>query len=178
MDIETTRTYETMEREESEETEEFYKEDNPTMTEIKPILTRKEKWAEYMRKYRQEQNQNNTMRIFKVMTMLEDLKKELTREIKKDTASILARIEKSEASNEAHKEKKEERTVEAVTPPMFKIFLKIDGEVTAWDIEEIQMLNQEIINAKIEKNYTLSPTERARYNKCNSHGKIILLLTR
>jgi hypothetical protein len=81
MDNETIRTYETMEREaEPADTEELYKkefydDEYETMPDRsseaeKPILTKKEKWNNYMRKYQQEQKQNNTTRIFKVMALL------------------------------------------------------------------------------------------------------------
>jgi hypothetical protein len=105
--------------------------------------------------------------------MLEDLKKELTREIKKDTASILARIEETKAQETEAVKKKEE----PATPPQAKISLKINGEITEWEIMDIQQLLQEIIEDRVKRNYPALSAERLKYNKCNNYGKIILLLT-
>jgi hypothetical protein len=49
--------------------------------------------------------------------------------------------------------------------------------MTVWEIADIQRLLQEIIETKIERNYSLVPAERARDDKCNNYGKIILLLS-
>jgi hypothetical protein len=172
MDIETYDTTEqSTEGEEPRSMKEFYEDkygtdevlrsNGRTMPENpKAALTKRERWNNYMRGYQRRQKQSSTERIFKIMEMIEDLKK--------DTTSILTKINGTKSSQST--ETKE------ITPPS-KIFLKINEKVTIWNTSDIQRLLQEIINAKTDKNYLLPPLVEVKYRQSNNHEKIILLLT-
>jgi hypothetical protein len=57
-----------------------------------------------------------------------------------------------------------------------KISLKFAGKITKRNVEDLEVLLQELLDAKVRHNSLSTILDRERYNSASIHGRILMLL--